>query len=90
MYIYVEVDPEIFGLCRYIFQTNKRTVKEIFIVDEMLLWIDGQDFWLWIAHEPHLNICLMMLIYQEKTNDFLLLQVLQTPEIYGMMKTSLY
>jgi transposase-like protein len=51
--------------CADIFQTNKRAVKEIF-VDETLLKIDGQDYWLWIAYEPNLNICLMMHIYLEK------------------------
>jgi putative transposase len=33
---------------------NKRAVKEIF-VDETLLQIDGQDYWLWIAYEPNLD-----------------------------------
>ena len=40
-------------------------IKEIF-VDETLLKIDGQDYWLWIAYEPNLKSCVMMHIYQEK------------------------
>jgi putative transposase len=52
--------------CADIFQTNKRAVKEIF-VDETLLRIDGQDYWLWIAYEPHLNTCLMMHLSRERT-----------------------
>lgn len=41
-------------------------IKEIF-VDETLLRIDGQDYWLWIvAYEPNLNTCLMICISQEK------------------------
>jgi transposase-like protein len=40
-------------------------IKEIF-VDETLLRIDGQDYWLWIAYEPNLNTCLMMHLSQEK------------------------
>jgi transposase-like protein len=43
-------------------------IKEIF-VDETLLRIDGQDYWLWIAYEPNLNTCLMMIhisLSQEK------------------------
>jgi transposase-like protein len=41
------------------FSTDKRLVNEIF-VDETLLQIDGQTYWLWIAYEPKLNVCLMM------------------------------
>ena len=52
--------------CADIFQTNKRAVKEIF-VDETLLKIDGQDYWLWIAYEPNLNVCLMMHLSRERT-----------------------
>jgi transposase-like protein len=44
---------------------DRHVVKEIF-VDETLLQIDGQNYWLWIAYEPNLNVCLMMHIYQEK------------------------
>jgi putative transposase len=52
--------------CADIFQTNKRAVKEIF-VDETLLKIDGQDYWLWIAYEPHLSVCLAMHLSRERT-----------------------
>jgi putative transposase len=45
---------------------NKRAVKEIF-VDETLLQIDGQDYWLWIAYEPNLDACLMMHLSRERT-----------------------
>jgi putative transposase len=47
-------------------QTNKRAVKQIF-VDETLLKIDGQDYWLWIAYEPHLSVCLAMHLSRERT-----------------------
>jgi transposase-like protein len=30
------------------------SVKAIF-VDETMIQIDGQDYWLWIAYEPNLN-----------------------------------
>jgi hypothetical protein len=40
-------------------------IKEIF-VDETLLRIDGQDYWLSIAYEPNLNTCVMMHPSQEK------------------------
>jgi putative transposase len=54
------------GCTTDIFQTNKRAVKEIF-VDETLLQIDGQDYWLWMAYEPNLGICLMMHLSRERT-----------------------
>jgi transposase-like protein len=47
------------------FITHRSMIKEIFI-DETLLKIDGQDYWLWIAYEPNLKSCVMMHIYQEK------------------------
>jgi putative transposase len=47
------------------FITDRSMIKEIF-VDETLLRIDGQDYWLWIAYEPNLNTCLMMHLSQEK------------------------
>jgi transposase-like protein len=46
--------------------TYRRLVKEIF-VDETLLRIDGQDYWLWIAYEPNLNTCLMIHLSKERT-----------------------
>lgn len=48
------------------FHINKRSVQEIF-VDETLLQIDGQDYWLWVAYEPSLNVCLMMHLSRERT-----------------------
>jgi hypothetical protein len=42
------------------FRTDKKCrIKEIF-VDETLLQIDGQNYWLWMAYEPNLDVCLMM------------------------------
>lgn len=35
------------------FETDRRLVKEIF-VDETLLQVDGQNYWLWVAYEPNL------------------------------------
>jgi putative transposase len=48
------------------FRTDKRLVREIF-VDETLLQIDGCDYWLWIAYEPNLDVCLMMHLSRERT-----------------------
>jgi putative transposase len=48
------------------FITHRSMIKEIF-VDETLLRIDGQDYWLWIAYEPNLNTCLMMHLSRERT-----------------------
>jgi hypothetical protein len=64
--IYLEMGPEIFGLCRQVQDGQKRLVRVIF-VDETLLQIDGKDYWLWIAYEPALNTCLMMHLSRERT-----------------------
>lgn len=48
------------------FETDRRLVKEIF-VDETLLQVDGQNYWLWKAYEPNLNVCLMMHLSRERT-----------------------
>jgi putative transposase len=48
------------------FGTDRHLVKEIF-VDETLLQVDGQNYWLWIAYEPNLNVCLMMHLSRERT-----------------------
>jgi transposase-like protein len=58
------------------FRTDKkRRVKEILFVDETLLQIDGYDYWLWIAYEPNLGICLMMYnLSRERTIFFVCYQ----------------
>jgi putative transposase len=48
------------------FRISKHRVKQIF-VDETLLKIDGQEYWLWIAYEPMLNVCLAMHLSRERT-----------------------
>jgi putative transposase len=48
------------------FVTPRHLVRDIF-VDETLLKIDGQDYWLWLAYEPNLNTCLMMHLSRERT-----------------------
>lgn len=52
--------------CADRFRTDRRAVREIF-VDETLLQIDGNDYWLWIAYEPSLDACLMMHLSRERT-----------------------
>jgi putative transposase len=47
------------------FRIDKHSVKRIF-VDETLIKIEGQDYWLWIAYEPNLNVCLMMHLSRER------------------------
>ena len=67
------------------FKVNKNQVKMIF-VDETLIQIDGKDYyWLWIAYEPDMDLCLMMMhIYQEKGLFLYMLSILQiiTEEIW--------
>jgi putative transposase len=41
-------------------------VKEI-SVDETLLKINGQNYWLWIAYEPNIRSCLMLHISKDRT-----------------------
>lgn len=48
------------------FQTDRRAVRVIF-VDETLLQIDGIDYWLWVAYEPNLDVCLAMHLSRERT-----------------------
>jgi putative transposase len=48
---------------------NKRLVKKIF-VDETMLQVDGQNYWLWIAYEPNLNVCLSMHLSRERRTIF--------------------
>jgi putative transposase len=47
-------------------ETDRRMVKEIF-VDETMLQIDGQNYWLWVAYEPNLNVYLIMHLSRERT-----------------------
>jgi putative transposase len=54
------------GIAEGLLSVNKPAVKKIF-VDETLLQIDGQNYWLWIAYEPNLNSCLMMHLSRERT-----------------------
>ena len=48
------------------FKVNRHLVNEIF-VDETLLKINGQHYWLWIAYEPNIRSCLMLHISKERT-----------------------
>ena len=54
------------GLADRLNAVNRRAVKKIF-VDETLLQIDGQDYWLWIAYEPNLDVCLILHLSRERT-----------------------
>jgi putative transposase len=48
------------------FRVKKNMIKEIF-VDETLIKINGQNWWLWIAYEPHINSCLSVHLSKERT-----------------------
>ena len=54
------------GCADRLLSVNKRAVRKIF-VDETLLQIDGQNYWLWTAYEPNLDACLMMHLSRERT-----------------------
>jgi transposase-like protein len=47
--------------CADKYRTDRRLVSVIFVDDETLLQIDGRDYWLWIAYEPAIDSCLMMM-----------------------------
>jgi transposase-like protein len=55
------------------FRIDRRLVRRIF-VDETLIKVDGQNYWLWIAYEPNLNVCLMMYLSRERTIFFVCYQ----------------
>jgi transposase-like protein len=48
------------------FVIGKRKVQKIF-VDETLLKINGQHYWLWLAYEPNLHVCLLFHLSTERT-----------------------
>ena len=48
------------------FRIKRHAVKKIF-VDETLLKVDGHEYWLWMAYEPGLDVCLMMHLSRERT-----------------------
>jgi len=54
-----------YAYCADRYRTDRRLVRAIF-VDETLLKIDGQDYWLWIAYEPAMDTCLMMHLSRER------------------------
>ena len=49
-------------------------------VDETLIQIDGKDYWLWIAYEPDMDLCLMMHISRERT---IFVYVINSSNHYG-------
>jgi transposase-like protein len=58
---------EILCINRQRFVVGKQEIKKIF-VDETLLKINGQDYWLWLAHdEPNLHVYLLFHISRERT-----------------------
>ena len=54
---------------------GKRKIKKIF-VDKTLLKINGQDYWLWLAYEPNLHMCVFAISHFKRKNNFCMLSVL--------------
>jgi transposase-like protein len=48
------------------FKIDRHKVRQIF-VDETLVKINGMEYWLWVAYEPNLEVCLMMHLSRERT-----------------------
>jgi transposase-like protein len=64
-------------------KTDRHSVKVI-LVDGILLQIDGQDYWLWIAYEPNLDSILMMMHLSRKRMIFRCYQIfMQLRNGYG-------
>ena len=57
------------------FRVNRTQVKVIFVDETLFIQIDGKDYWLWIAYEPDMDLCLMMhYISRERTIIFVCYQ----------------
>lgn len=50
------------------FRIDRHKVRQIlFVVDETRVKINGMEYWLWVAYEPNLDVCLMMHLSRERT-----------------------
>ena len=49
------------------FKVNRHSVREIF-VDETLIKINGKYYWLWLAYEPNLHVCLFAIPHIKRKN----------------------
>jgi hypothetical protein len=62
------------------FKVDRHLVKEIF-VDETLVKIDGQNYWLWIAYdEPNIHTFVLVISYIKRKNDFCMLSIFQADQ----------
>jgi hypothetical protein len=79
MYLYFssiwKIGTEILYINRQGFVVGKRKIKKIF-VDKTLLKINGQDYWLWLAYEPNLHMCVFAISHFKRKNNFCMLLVL--------------
>ena len=58
--------------------------KKIFGVNETLLKINGQQdyqYWLWLAYEPNLNVCLLLFHLSIKRKNYLSLYAISFSKI---------
>ena len=56
------------------FVIGGRRIKDVF-VDETLLKINGENYWLWLAYEPNLHVCLFVIPYIKGENYLCVLSV---------------
>jgi transposase-like protein len=70
-----KIGTEILYINRQGFVVGKRKIKKIF-VDKTLLKINGQDYWLWLAYEPNLHVCVFAISHFKRKNNFCMLLVL--------------
>jgi transposase-like protein len=72
MYINMEVGTEVFKKTADRFKVNRHLIKEIILVDETLLKVNGQEaYWLWIAYEPNTKSCLIIHLSSRERTIFL-------------------
>jgi transposase-like protein len=69
------------------FRIHRRRLVQRIFVDETLFHIYGQDYWLSVAYEPNLNVCLMMVHLSRERTIFVCCQfVKQLRDRYGRRK----
>ena len=53
---------------------GKRKVQKIFVDETLLKIINGQHYWLWLAYEPNLHVCLLFYLSTTERTIFVCYQ----------------
>jgi len=54
---------------------GKRQVQKIFVDETLLKIINGQHYWLWLAYEPNLHVCLLFYLSTTERTIFVCYQL---------------